>query len=198
MQANAITPISPAFVERSVLPRSKTLPVPGWRVRGRVAKRRAVLLAGMLALSGATLAADGAPTGAGGDLRVAAIKPPAGKQGMAMIRPSHVKAGATNPLDRRIALLARELDLDAAQKLKARSLLEGQREQIVRIWQDESVPGALRVARTHAISERTEDGIRALLTDAQRQKYFKPRTDRVAIGGTSDDLATYVDKMNRR
>lgn len=105
---------------------------------------------------------------------------------------------AVSPLDRRIALLARELDLDAAQQLKVRALLEGQREQIVRVWQDESLPGALRVARTRAISERTEDGIRALLTDAQRQKYLKPRTDPAAMGGTPDDLATYMDKMNRR
>jgi hypothetical protein len=103
-----------------------------------------------------------------------------------------------SPLERRIALLARELDLDGTQQLKVKALLEGQREQIVRVWQDESVPGALRVARTQAISERTEDGIRALLADPQRQKYLKPRTDRVTMGGTPDDLATYVDKMNRR
>jgi hypothetical protein len=149
----------------------------------RVRKRRAVMLAGMLAVGGATGAADGGPSVAGGQDRAA---------------PSRVQAGATNPLDRRIELLARELDLDAAQKLKVRALLEGQREQIVRVWQDESASGALRVARTQAITERTEDGIRALLTDAQRQKYFKPRTDRGANGGTPDDLATYVDKMNRR
>jgi hypothetical protein len=137
----------------------------------------------MLALSGAALAADGGPTPAGAEVRSAL---------------SRVQAGATSPLDRRIELLARELDLDATQKLKVRALLEGQREQIVRVWQDESVPGALRIARTQAISERTVDGIRALLTDAQRQKYVQPRTDRAAIGGTSDDLATYVDQMNRR
>ena len=115
---------------------------------------------------------------------------------VALSRATH--SPPASPLDRRIALLVRELDLDATQQLKVKGVLERQREQIVRVWQDESVPGALRVARTQAISERTEDGIRALLTDAQRQKYFKPRTDRAAIGGTSDDLATYVDKMNRR
>ena len=147
-----------------------------------------VVLAGMLPLSGTTLAADGNPAGGA----------PAAREEMAMVRPSRAQAGATNPLDRRIALLARELDLDAAQKLKVRAVLEGQREQILRVWQDESLPGALRVARTQAISERTEDGIRALLTDAQRQKYLKPRTDRAAITGTSDDLATYVDQMSRR
>ena len=152
-----------------------------------IPKRRAVVLAGMLALSGATLAADGVPGGA----------PSASREGVAVTRPAGVQVRATNPLDRRIELLARELDLDAAQKLKVRAVLEGQREQVVRVWQDESVPGALRVARTQAISERTEDGIRALLTDAQRQKYIKPRTDRAATGGSPDDLANYIDKMGR-
>ena len=108
------------------------------------------------------------------------------------------RSPSVSPLDRRIALLARELDLDATQQYKVKAVLESQREQVARVWQDESAPGALRVKRTQLISERTEDGIRALLTDAQRQKYFKPRTDRAAIGGTSDDLANYVDKMNRR
>ena len=146
-------------------------------------KRRGVVLAAMLALSGATLAAGGDPPLAGGEVRST---------------PARVRAGATNPLDRRIELLARELDLDQAQQLKVRALLQGQREQIVRVWQDESVSGAVRVARTQAISEQTEDEIRALLTDAQRQKYFKPRTDRGAAGGTPGDLANYVDKMDRR
>ncbi|NML44465.1 hypothetical protein HHL11_11935 [Ramlibacter sp. G-1-2-2] len=122
-----------------------------------------------------------------------------GALGVAAAAHTAIAADAVSPLDRRIALLARELDLDATQQLKVRALLEGQREQIVRAWQDESVPGALRIARTQAISEQTEDGIRALLTDAQKQKYFKPRMERGPIGGTSDDdLATYVDKMNRR
>ena len=149
----------------------------------RTTARRAILLAAVLAWSSATVAAGGAPAGAGGDQ---------------VARSSRVQSGAASALDRRIELLARELDLDAAQKLKVRALLEGQREQVVLAWQDESVPGALRVARTQAISERTEDGIRALLTDAQRQKYLKARADRPANGATSDDLATYVDKMDRR
>lgn len=148
-----------------------------------IPKRRAIVLAGMLALSGATLAAEGSPSVAGGEVQGA---------------PARVQASATSALDRRIALIARELDLDATQQLKVRALLEGQREQIVKVWQDESVSGALRVARTQAITEHTEDGIRALLTDAQRQKYHKARTDRPANGATSDDLATYVDKMDRR
>jgi hypothetical protein len=161
----------------------------------------------MLMVSGALLVAAAAHTAAAaapvGD-RSAVAQADAGpivqpsRTDRTVASSSATRSPAVSALDRRIALLARELDLDAAQKLKVRALLEGQREQIVRVWQDESVPGALRVARTQAISERTEDGIRALLTDAQRQKYLKPRTDRAAPGGTSDDLATYVDQMNRR
>jgi hypothetical protein len=147
----------------------------------------AVLVA-VLPWSGASLAADLAHAGAA----------PVARETTALTKPTRVHAGATNPLDRRVELLARELDLDAVQQLKVRSLLLGQREQIVQVWQDETVPGALRVARTQAISERTEDGIRALLTDVQRQKYLKPRPDRAPMGATSDDLATYVDRMNRR
>jgi hypothetical protein len=180
MQADVMTPISPAFAER------------------HIAARRAVVLAGMLALTGTSLAAEGASEGAGGEVRNAAIEPSPAREGTAMTGRSRVHGGATSALDRRIALLARELDLDPTQQLKVRSLLEGQREQIVRIWQDESVPGALRVARTQAISVRTEDGIRAVLTDAQRQKYFKPRVDRAPADSAGHDLATYVDQMNRR
>ena len=95
-------------------------------------------------------------------------------------------------------LLARELDLDAAQQLRVKALLESQREQVVRVWNDESVPGALRVKRTQSISERTEDGIRSLLSDEQKKKYFKPRPDGVAAGGTPAELATWMDKVNGR
>jgi hypothetical protein len=162
----------------------------------------------MLLVTGALLVAAAAHTAAAADAPGGAPSAVAQADAKAVVQPSGTDrtvlssratgSPAVSPLDRRVALLARELDLDATQQLKVKAVLEGQREQIVRVWQDESVPGALRVARTQAISERTADGIRALLTDAQRQKYFKPRTDRAAIGGTSDDLATYVDQMNRR
>jgi hypothetical protein len=158
----------------------------------------------MLTVSGALLVAAASHTAVAADAPGAVAQADA----QAVVQPSGTdrtvassratRSPAVSPLDRRIALLARELDLDATQQYKVKALLERQREQVARVWQDESASGALRVNRTQLISERTEDGIRALLTDAQRQKYFKPRTDRVAIGGTSDDLANYVDKMNRR
>ena len=168
----------------------------------RHAKRRMFMVSGALlvAVAAHTSVAAAAP---GGDPSTvpqanseAVVQPSGTERRVASSRTTRLPA--VSPLDRRIALLVRELDLDRTQQLKVKAVLEGQREQILRVWQDESLPGALRVARTQAISERTEDGIRALLTEAQRQKYMKPRTDRAATGGTSDDLATYVDQMNRR
>ena len=75
------------------------------------------------------------------------------------------------PLERRVQLLAAELDLDAVQQVKVRALLEGQREQVQRVWSNTATPPAVRVNNTQVIGERTADQIRALLTEEQRKKY---------------------------
>jgi hypothetical protein len=103
-----------------------------------------------------------------------------------------------SPLDRRVELLARELNLDATQQLKVRALLESQREQVRSIWDDEAVPGALRVKRTQAISAGTEDSIRALLTADQKQRYSKSRPAGGDADGNPSELATWMDKVNGR
>jgi hypothetical protein len=101
-------------------------------------------------------------------------------------------------IDERMALLARELNLDASQQIAVRKILEMQRTDIVRIWSDESAPAAQRVYRTQALNTRTEDAIRTLLTDEQKKMYFKPRPAGVTAGGAPADLATWMDKMNGR
>jgi hypothetical protein len=111
---------------------------------------------------------------------------------------SRVRPQRRAGIDERMALLTKELSLDAAQQAEVRKILEMQRAHIVQVWNDESAPAAQRVYRTRAISERTEDGIRALLTDEQKQKYFKPRPAGVAAGGAPADLATWMDKVNGR
>ncbi len=77
-------------------------------------------------------------------------------------------------LDRRIALLAKALDLDASQQTALRKLLLDQREQVRRIWSDESLASADRIALTKAVSKQTADRIRALLKPEQRKKYDPP------------------------
>ena len=85
-------------------------------------------------------------------------------------------------LDRRVELLAAELRLSPEQRIQVRGLLLGQREQVQRIWSDASVPPAVRIVRTQAISDQTADGIRALLDEGQRKAYIQPRLRESSVG----------------
>jgi hypothetical protein len=78
-------------------------------------------------------------------------------------------------LEERAETLSQALGLDATQQSELRKVLEGQREQVRRIWSDASVPAAYRVSATQAISDKTADQIRALLNDEQKKKYNPPR-----------------------
>jgi len=86
--------------------------------------------------------------------------------------PRHRGAGG---LEERVTMLSRALHLDARQQAELRKVLEGQREQVGRVWNDTSVPAADRVSATQAISDRTADQIRALLNEEQRKQYNQPR-----------------------
>lgn len=96
---------------------------------------------------------------------------------------------ALSPLDRRVALLAKELNLNADQRIQVRGLLQSQRVQVSRVWSNDSLPAAVRVKATQLISERTADQIRALLSDEQRKLYSRPVPQ-------SDDLATSSVKLD--
>jgi len=81
-------------------------------------------------------------------------------------------------LEQRVTLLAAELSLDAQQQAQVRRILEDQREQVMRVWNDSSLPAANRVSATRVIGDRTADRIRAILTEEQKAKYYqapKPR-----------------------
>jgi hypothetical protein len=101
-------------------------------------------------------------------------------------------------VDARVQLLTKELDLDARQQGEVRKILLQQRAEVRQAWNDESVPAAMRVAATRAIGDKTAERIRAILNDGQREKYVKPRPAGMTVGGTSADLATWMDKVNGR
>ena len=82
--------------------------------------------------------------------------------------------GKRSGLEARVARLTRALGLDARQQDALRTLLRDQREQVQRIWRDESVPPADRVAATRSVSLRTADRIRAMLSESQRRRYDPP------------------------
>ena len=87
-------------------------------------------------------------------------------------RAGQPRAGST--LDGRVRTLAQALDLDARQQAALRGLLEAQREEILKVWSDLSLPAPNRIAASEAISDRTADRIRAMLTEEQKKKYNPP------------------------
>ena len=97
-------------------------------------------------------------------------------------------------LEERVQLLTAELGLDAAQQSAVRTLLLDQREQVMKVWSDPSIPAGYRIGATRAISDRTADRIRALLNDVQKAKYIAPRKPRETQAAGSK--ATLEDWMN--
>jgi hypothetical protein len=71
-------------------------------------------------------------------------------------------------------MLTKALDLDPMQQGALRRVLRRQREQVLRIWSDGSMPSAERIASTTAASRQTAQQIRALLNEEQRKKYDPP------------------------
>jgi hypothetical protein len=89
---------------------------------------------------------------------------------------------ARSGIEGRVKMLSKGLGLDLKQQAELRKVLEGQREQVQRVWKDPSLSGSYRVSATQAISERTADQIRALLNEEQRKKYNSPRQPHDAAG----------------
>jgi hypothetical protein len=150
-----------------------------------------ILGAGGSGVASAAVAADAAPAATSLD------PPPAESRQAGAQRTDGENGGApaswkASPLDRRVALLARELGLDATQSIKVKAVLEAQREQVARIWSEAAVPSAVRIGRTQAVGDHTADQIRALLNDEQRKKYIQPRQRDVAVGTTGSDVQSWM------
>lgn len=105
--------------------------------------------------------------------------------------PHHAAAG--QGLEDRVKLLTHELDLDAKQQGEMRKLLESQREQVRRVWNDSSLPAANRVGATRAISDRTGDQIRAMLNEEQRKKYNSAKPPRDAESSPRPDVEYWMN-----
>jgi hypothetical protein len=71
-------------------------------------------------------------------------------------------------------MLTKALGLDATQQSALRKVLQDQREQVQRIWNEGSVSASDRITATRSVSLHTGDRIRALLNGEQRKKYDSP------------------------
>jgi hypothetical protein len=98
----------------------------------------------------------------------------AAKNAAAVSKPPLLPRGQRSGLDKRVATLAKALDLDARQQAALRKVLQDQREQVQRIWLDESASPADRITAMRQVSMHTAGRIRGLLNEDQRKKYDPP------------------------
>jgi Na+-transporting NADH:ubiquinone oxidoreductase subunit NqrC len=103
-----------------------------------------------------------------------------------------VHRGLAEALDKRVQLLAVELNLDEVQQAAVRRLLLQQREQTLKVWNDDTVPAAVRIKATQGVADRTAEQIRVLLTDAQRSRYSQPRNREAEQHFASEDLESWM------
>jgi hypothetical protein len=154
-----------------------------------------------LGLAVSALAAEGsvaaAPMGAAPAAQTADEAPAGAEAASAASQPPGRRRHAGSPLERRVALLAKELDLNPAQQTRVKALLESQRQEVARVWSDGSIPSAIRISRTQAIGDRTADQIRALLDEAQRKKYIQPRVRETPTGTAGADVESWIGKVQR-
>jgi hypothetical protein len=101
------------------------------------------------------------------------------------------------PIDHRVKLLARELDLDAHQQGELRQILEHQRDAVRKVWNDRSLSPSERTPATVAVVERTSGEIRAILNDEQKRKYNPPKPS-PAPDTKPVDVSAWMDAARKK
>ena len=74
-------------------------------------------------------------------------------------------------LDDRVKTLAATLNLDEAQQVAVKRILQQRQEEILRLRHDPSITGSTRIERLRALQDQTVQRIRLVLNDEQKKKY---------------------------
>jgi hypothetical protein len=81
-------------------------------------------------------------------------------------------SGSDRPtLDSRVRKLAKILQLSDSQQIELAKVLASRREQIRRLWSEQTVAPEFRVSAMQAINDKTDEQIRGLLNDEQKERY---------------------------
>jgi Spy/CpxP family protein refolding chaperone len=107
---------------------------------------------------------------------VSSAAPKAGQAGRGGDYPRVPQRRFARPsIDARAERLARQLNLNEVQQFELKKLLERQRAEVNRLWDDQVVSPIDRVNKLRALHEDTQEQFRALLTEEQRKKYDQLR-----------------------
>ena len=74
-------------------------------------------------------------------------------------------------IDDRVRVFAKNLDLTEAQQAAVKKILEQRQQEALRIRNDSSVSGSVRIERFRALQDNTVERIRAVLNEEQKKKY---------------------------
>ena len=85
--------------------------------------------------------------------------------------PAVAQRGHIPTIDDRVRVLARSLDLNEAQRVAVKKILEQRQQETLRIRQDSSISGGARIDRFRALQDNTVERIRAVLNEEQKKKY---------------------------
>ena len=85
--------------------------------------------------------------------------------------PAVAQRGHIPTIDDRVRVLARSLDLNEAQRVAVKKILEQRQQETLRIRQDTSISGGARIERFRALQDNTVERIRAVLNEEQKKKY---------------------------
>ena len=85
--------------------------------------------------------------------------------------PAFAQRGHRPTIDDRVKVLARSLELNEAQKVAVKKILEQRQQETLRIRLDSSISGGTRIERFRALQDHTVEQIRAVLNDEQKKKY---------------------------
>ena len=85
--------------------------------------------------------------------------------------PAVAQRGHRPTIDDRVRVLARSLDLNEAQRVAVKKILEQRQQETLRIRQDPSISGGARIERFRALQDNTVERIRAVLNEEQKKKY---------------------------
>ena len=82
------------------------------------------------------------------------------------------RGGRRRPsIDDRVRVFAKNLDLTEAQQTAVKKILEQRQQEALRIRNDSSVSGSVRIERFRALQDNTVERIRAVLSEEQKKKY---------------------------
>ena len=106
--------------------------------------------------------------------------------------PTHRRAN----LDDRVKALAAALNLDEAQQVAVKKIVEQWQQETRQLRRDTSIAGSVRIERLRAIQDKTVERIRTVLNDEQKKKYDPLAVRRVAPAPDQKSVEDWLKVTN--